>query len=179
MKISALEYIAFDSKMIDRAVFNCGVPVLDDYFKTKLSQDIKNGATKCFVAVEKQKKIIPRRPFGFATLTAGSLSKADLPGDSKVRVRGYPQIGIILLGRLAVDKSAQGIGLGRSLLMEAIYRVYMATSKYDIGCRALVVDAKDTHAETFYKKYGFLDLQSKIFPKKLWLPIETIKDLFE
>ncbi|MBI2601420.1 MAG: GNAT family N-acetyltransferase [Deltaproteobacteria bacterium] len=178
MNTGDFEFIAFDSRIVDRAVFDCGVPVLDDYFKTKLNQDIKNGATRCFVAVEKQKKSNPRRPFGFATLTAGSISKAEIPDETKIKVRNYSQIGVILLGRLAVDRSVHGIGLGQGLLMEAIYRVYLATSQLGIGCRALVVDAKDASAEAFYKKYGFLDLQTKAFPKKLLLPIESIVELF-
>lgn len=178
MKTSDFEFIAFDSKIVDRAVFDCGVPVLNDYFKTNLNQDIKSGATKCFVAVEKHKKSNPRRPFGFATLTAGSISRAEVPEEVGVKVRNYPQIGVVLLGRLAVDKSTHGLGLGQALLMEAIYRVYLATTQLGIGCRALVVDAKDSSAEKFYKKYGFLDLQTKAFPKKLLLPIEAIAELF-
>jgi GNAT superfamily N-acetyltransferase len=65
---------------------------------------------------------------------------------------GYP-VPVILLARLAVDRTEQGKGLGAALLKDAILR---AASAADIvGCRALLVHAKDKQAQAFYQRFGF------------------------
>jgi len=59
----------------------------------------------------------------------------------------------ILLGRLAIDRSRQGEGLGRAPVRDAILRTVQAT---DIGgIRALLVHAKSDQAPLFYERCGF------------------------
>ena len=41
---------------------------------------------------------------------------------------------------------------------------------------AVVVDAKDANAETFYRHFGFLPLQSQ--PRRLFLAMKAIAGLF-
>jgi predicted N-acetyltransferase YhbS len=64
----------------------------------------------------------------------------------------YP-IPVILLARLAVDKSQHGQGIGAGLLKDALLRALHASEI--AGLRAMLVHAKDTAAESFYKKFGF------------------------
>ncbi len=73
------------------------------------------------------------------------------------------------MGRLAVDLSMQGQGLGRYLLVDAMKRVQAAAAS--VGVYALLVDAKDDAAKNFYKKYGFLELRDE--PMTLFLPVES------
>jgi len=61
---------------------------------------------------------------------------------------------IILLGRLAVDRTYQGHGLGAALLQDAIERTQEAARI--IGARALLVHAKDDEAARFYKRFDFV-----------------------
>ena len=62
-------------------------------------------------------------------------------------------IPVILLGRLAIDRSMQGRGLGGDLLRDAILRVLSAGEK--IGARALLVHAISPQAKAFYERHGF------------------------
>jgi GNAT superfamily N-acetyltransferase len=60
---------------------------------------------------------------------------------------------VILLARLAVHQTEKGQGLGAALLKDALLRALQAADI--IGCRAVLVHAKDQQAQTFYRKYGF------------------------
>ncbi|MEO0594199.1 MAG: GNAT family N-acetyltransferase [Myxococcota bacterium] len=70
----------------------------------------------------------------------------------------YP-IPTALIGRLAVDESTRGLGLGRELLMDAIKRTI--TISTHVGIYAVEVYAKDNVAKSFYGKYGFESLNDE------------------
>jgi len=59
-----------------------------------------------------------------------------------------------LLGRLAVAQTAQDQGIGRMLLADAVKRTLSVSEQ--IGIHALVVDAMDHRAQTFYQQFGYL-----------------------
>ena len=63
-------------------------------------------------------------------------------------------IPVVLLGRLAVDKSFHGKGLGTGLLRDAVLRILQAAEI--AGIRAIVVHAISEAAKRFYEKYGFV-----------------------
>ena len=86
----------------------------------------------------------------------------------------YP-VPAVLLGRLAVDRTAQGSGLGEFLLMDAMCRTLLATQV--MAVHAMVVDAKDASAARFYRKYGFLAFPNNT--QRLFLPMATIRQLQE
>lgn len=62
-------------------------------------------------------------------------------------------IGVILLARLAVDRSLQGRGYGRALVADAASRTLQAAEP--VGARALLVHARDEAAAGFYERLGF------------------------
>ncbi len=63
-------------------------------------------------------------------------------------------IPIAILGRLAVDQSFQGIGLGVALLQDALVRTAQAAGI--LGIRGLIVHAISIEAKTFYEHHGFI-----------------------
>jgi predicted GNAT family N-acyltransferase len=79
-----------------------------------------------------------------------------------------------LLGRLAVSEQFRGQRLGERLLMDALHRALQSSKQ--IASAAVVVDAKDSQAVAFYRKYGFIDLPK--IEKRLFLPMGTIAQLF-
>ena len=83
------------------------------------------------------------------------------------------EIGVAPLGRLAVDKNAQGQGLGRLCLLRAMTQVERAAR--EIGIYALVLDALDEEARAWYLRlnFGFQPLLDD--PNHLYLPTETIR----
>jgi predicted N-acetyltransferase YhbS len=62
-------------------------------------------------------------------------------------------IPVVVLGRLAVDRSQQGRGLGRALFRDCALRVAQAADT--IGIRGIVVQAISDQAKAFYQALGF------------------------
>lgn len=143
----------FDKKYV-RSSFDCGSPKLNQYIQTYVSQDLKRGLTKAYVAIESASaKIV-----GYYTLSSAQVGCQEVPERWKKKVGVYP-VPCSLIGRLAVDKTVQGKGLGAELLMHAYHTVEKAAKH--IGIKAITVDAEDEEAEKFYLKYGFEFLQSR------------------
>jgi len=78
-----------------------------------------------------------------------------------------------LLGRLAVDPSQTGAGIGEFLLMDALARSYGNTRH--IASYAVIVDAKNEAAVSFYQKYDFMPFADH--PNRLFLPMNVIARL--
>ena len=119
----------------------------------------------CFVVVETETKALA----GYYTLAATSVPASDLPPEILKRLPRYPVLPAALVGRLAVDRGFHRKGLGSALLADAALRVL----KGDAKAFALIVDAKDENALTFYRLQGFRPFVSR--PLSLFLPIETAK----
>ena len=134
----------------DRAEFRCGVDALDRYFREQAGQDGRRRATACFVARE----TAADRIAGFYTLAAGGILLTQMPVRFAKRLPRYPTIPVARLGRLAVALAYQGHKLGGALLWDAIERA----SRPEVAVYALVVDAKDEQAESFYLHHGFVAL---------------------
>ncbi|CAN7392950.1 GNAT family N-acetyltransferase [Rhizobium sp. LjRoot254] len=148
--------VAFEIEMLsghDRTRFDCGVPELNNYLKMRATQDMKRRVASCFVAIEKPKHTIS----GFYTLSACHLLLTDISELMKKALPLYPEVPAIRLGRLAVDQTFRGKGVGSLLLADAIRR----SLKLEIGAALILVDAKNQDAANFYRHFGFEALQGK------------------
>lgn len=148
----------------DRRGFDSGVEALDRYFRERVTQDIRRRIASCFVALDQQNRIA-----GFYTLAAAGVLLADLPEPIARRLPRYPTVPAIRMGRLAVDRSARGRGLGGALLADALIRCMDS----EVPGFALVVDAKDDDAVEFYRHHGFVALAAQ--PRTLFLPLATAR----
>lgn len=92
------------------------------------------------------------RVVGYYSLAMGSVEKGAAPTRL---VRGLPRhpVPMVLLARLAIDESAQGTGLGTSLLFEALHRAALAAEH--AAARLIAVDPIDENARRFYERWGF------------------------
>ncbi len=153
----------------DRTAFHCGAEALDRYLKQQARQDVDKRVAAPFVAVNPP----DTRVLGYYTLSASVLTLADLPDELARKLPRYPQLPVTLLGRLAVDESTKGQGLGEHLLLDALHRSLAHADQ--IVAMAVVVDAKDESAVSFYRHYGFLPLQSQ--PSRLFVPMRLIAQL--
>jgi GNAT superfamily N-acetyltransferase len=149
----------------DRSAFSCGSPSLDRYLREQASQDIKRLMANCFVAVETATNAIA----GYYTLSATNVPANELPPEVLKRLPRYPILPAALVGRLAVDQNFHRKGLGSVLLADAALRVL----KGDMKAFAVIVDAKDENAVTFYRLQGFRPFASR--PMSLFLPLGTAK----
>lgn len=167
---SPWQVLALDSKIHDRTAFSCGAAELDRYLREHASQDIKRDVARVFVAVQPETTTI----CGYYSLSATSFQREEMPVEHARKLPRYP-VPAVLLGRLAVDRDAQGSGLGEFLLMDAMYRTLLATQV--MAVHAMVVDAKDASAAKFYRKYGFIAFPNNT--QRLFLPMATVHQLQE
>ncbi len=158
----------FDQLKHDRSGFDCGIPLLNEWLSTKASQFEKKDLARTYVLVEASSTVVK----GYYALSNHTVVYDSLPADL---AKGLPQIDmpVVLIGRLAVDRSVQGQKLGEFLLIDALRRAeYLATK---IGIRAVEVDAINESAKLFYERYGFLTLSDD--PHHLFLPMSIIRKL--
>ncbi len=126
--------------------FFSGESSLDDWLKRKALANQKLGASRTFVCADEAGRV-----YGFYALAAGALAHAE--ASSNIRRNMPDPIPVMVLGRLAVDKQAQGFKLGSSLLKDAVLRCKAVAE--NVGVRALLVHALNENAKSFYQKYGF------------------------
>ena len=154
----------------DRAGFSCGVEPLDNYLKKQARQDVKKRVAAVFVYTPDGKTI-----GGYYTLSQFSVDLGMLPQAIARRLPRYPIVPATLIGRLAVSTALRGQGIGELLLMDALHRSLRLSKQ--IASTAIIVDAKDERAMSFYRKYGFLELPSTA--GRLFLPMATVEQLFQ
>ncbi|MGO9744059.1 MAG: GNAT family N-acetyltransferase [Roseiarcus sp.] len=159
------------AKRHDRAGFDCGDADLNIYLQKFARQNHQSGGAKCFVAAPAD---APARILGFYTLSPASLEYARTPALAKKGLARY-DVPVFRLGRLAVDKSMQGRGLGGALLLRAAHRCIRVAE--DVGGVALLIDAKNDHAARWYESYG--GLRSDDAPLSLVLPLALAADALE
>ncbi len=150
--------------------FSCGSAPLDRYLRQQARQDADKRIAAPFVLVEPP----AARVLGYYTLSASTVDASELPDDLTRKLPRYPQLPVTLLGRLAIDQSMKGLGMGEFLLMDALRRSLDAAA--NIAAMAVLVDAKDEAAEAFYRHFSFLPLQQR--PARLYLSMKTIIGLF-
>ncbi|UVC07625.1 GNAT family N-acetyltransferase [Rhizobium sp. TH2] len=132
----------------DLLSFQCGEPILDDWLKTRALKNLALGASRTFVTCHAGSN----RVVGYYALSMGSLFAIDTPGSIR---RNMPEIiPSVVLGRLAIDETAQGHGLGAALLHDAVNRSLVASQ--NVSARLVVVHAISQRAEQFYLRFGFV-----------------------
>jgi GNAT superfamily N-acetyltransferase len=142
--------------------FDCGKTVLNEWLQRYALQNDRSDGARTFVVHQ------GRAIKGYYSLAGGHVLKQEAPDRVGAGLANHP-IPIILLARLAVDQSFQGRGLGRELLQDAMRRVLLVSE--NVAARALIVDAIDEAARSFYVNAGFRE-----FPDQMRLFI-LLKDL--
>lgn len=153
----------------DRAAFSCGVGALDIYLQKQAGQDLRKRAAIPFVITPDGRTIA-----GYYTLSQYAVQLDAVPPEVAKKLSRYPVVPATLLGRLAVSSAFRGQGFGAMLLMDALSRAL--THGRELASTGVIVDAKDSAAFSFYKKYGFLELPN--VERRLFLPMGTVEQLF-
>ena len=136
----------------DRLSFQCGVESLDRYLKRQATQDVKRHISRVFIATKHNNA---HKVLGYYTLSTLSIELNDLPEKFSKKLPKHP-IPAALIGRLAVNISVQGYGVGKMLIADAIKRVLAVSG--EIAIYAVVVDAVNDDAHNFYQQFGFTRL---------------------
>jgi GNAT superfamily N-acetyltransferase len=153
-----------------RDSFDCGNSLLNGYLHRQAGQDVKRRITACFVMADDNQVVK-----GYYTLSSAGIHRDKLPREIIKKLPGsYGDLPVTLLGRLAVDNTHRGKGLGGMLLIDALRRAHY-TSVNHVASMAVVVDPIDEDAVRFYQKYGFILLPDS---GKMFLPMNIIARLF-
>lgn len=155
-------------KSHDRSQFDCGIVALNAWLQKLATQHDKRDLARTYVAVLPSDS----RVLGYYALSNHRVSYEALPAD---QAKGLPRIDVpvVLLGKLAVDRTAQGQRLGAFLLIDALRRANHISEQ--VGVRAVEVDAIDDTAKSFYLKFGFVPLLDD--QRHLFLPMQVVRKL--
>jgi predicted N-acetyltransferase YhbS len=125
--------------------FASGESVLDRWLHRRALANQVSGASRTYVACE------GNRVVGYYAIASGALAHSI--GAARIRRNMPDPIPVVVLARLAVDRSRQGRGLGRALFRDAARRIFQAADT--IGIRGIVVDPISELARRFYTDLGF------------------------
>ncbi len=158
----------------DRAAFSCGVPLLDSFLHERVGQFAQRHLAQPFVMVDPARSGEKKTIAGYYTLSSQGLDYDEMPDDLRRKLPKRIRVGVTLMGYLAVDQRYQGQGLGKLLLYDALYRALQASRQ--VSSRAVIVDAIDDVAATFYERYDFIRFSDE--SSRLYLPMGTIAAMF-
>jgi GNAT superfamily N-acetyltransferase len=128
--------------------FSCGVDQLDRWLRSSAEVTAAAGTAATYVLCRGERGV------GYYALAMSAVAHERAP--SRLR-RGMPgPVPVVLLARLALDRSEQGTGLGGHLLIDALRRC--VRGGHEFGARAVVVDAISDEAARFCQHFGFHQL---------------------
>tara|TARA_B100000745_G_scaffold132506_1_gene86491 strand:+ start:4645 stop:5166 length:522 start_codon:yes stop_codon:yes gene_type:complete len=149
----------------NRGAFDCGDEALNRFLHRHARQSHEKGGAKTYLAVsEHNEKIL-----GYYSLSPASIAYERAP---EVIKRGLARhdVPVFRLGRLAVDASVQGQGMGGQLLLSAGRRCLLVAVQ--AGGVALLIDAKNERVAEWYASYGAVPLLDAQL--SLLLPFKTL-----
>ena len=149
------------------ASFDCGNAALNQFLQRFALANQKANSAQTYVCCEKGTGAVA----GFYSLVVGSVEPSTATSRVVKGLARHP-VPVMVLARLAVDRSHQSAGLGRALLRDALLRTLQAAEI--AGVRAILVHAKDDTVRTWYLNWGFEP--SPTDPYHLFL---LIKDLLK
>jgi GNAT superfamily N-acetyltransferase len=161
-KLSPVEPLA---RTHDLSQFSCGRHAsLDEWLKRFAWVNPQNEVSRTYVVH------INQRVIGYYSIAAGSVDREDAPARIAKGLARHP-VPVTLLTRLAVDKTAQGSGLGSAPLKDALARIAGAADV--VAARAVLVHAIDADAASFYRHFGFV--QSPVNELHLMLLMKDLR----
>ena len=149
------------------AVFDSGNPDLNLWLKQKAMITQLSNSARTFVVTDRGKVV------AFYSLATSSITLGELPQSLRSGLARHP-VPIVLLARLAVDRSYQGRGIARGMLQDAVRKTFVIQG--NAGAVALGTHPIDPDARSFYSSQGFLNSpkndQLMLFPlRDLSLPV--------
>lgn len=133
----------------DTSEFSSGNENLDSWLDRIALQAGYSHTARTFVVCESSD---PQRVIGYYSISSGSLATTDALDRIRQGAGSYP-VPIVVIARLAVDSRWQGQHLGAFLVFDAVKRIKRLQE--ELGIRAIVVQAIDDQAKSFYEHLGF------------------------
>lgn len=155
------------------AGFDCGSAAQSEWLVRHALQAHQSGTSRVYVVsaeADEGQKVV-----GYYAVAAGSVAPATAPQRLAQGAGRYHQP-VVILTRLGVDLSCQGLGLGKALVVDALRRVAAASEV--IGVRALLIHFENDTARDFYLRLAKFDA-SPTDPLHLFLLIKDLRRALE
>jgi GNAT superfamily N-acetyltransferase len=149
--------------------FDCGSPAQSQWLVDHARQAHSAGLSRVYVVRGLDHD--DGRVVGYYALAAGSVAPTDAPRRLTQGAGRYHQP-VVILTRLGVDRSVQGVGLGRALVVDALRRIVVAAEV--IGVRALLIHCESDAARGFYQRLAKFE-DSPTDPRHLLLPMKDLR----
>lgn len=162
-----MKIVLLDSRIHQRETFDCGNQELNSFLQKTANQQLLRDQARTYVLVDEN---VSEKILGFYTLAMCQLETAQLPSDLQKKHKFAQSAG--LLARLAVDISYQNKGYGKTLLLDALQKMYQASQL--VGFPLIFVDTK-SGKKAFYQQYGFCSLPDPSLENKLYITVETLR----
>jgi ribosomal protein S18 acetylase RimI-like enzyme len=155
------------------AGFDCGSAAQSEWLARHALQAHQSGTSRVYVATGDGDD--EWRVLGYYALAAGSVTPATAPQRLAQGAGRYDQP-VVILTRLGVDLSCQGLGLGRALVVDALRRVAAASEM--VGVRALLIHCANDAARDFYLRLAKFDA-SPTDPLHLFLLMKDLRKVLD
>jgi GNAT superfamily N-acetyltransferase len=142
VRFSAPELLKASHPIAD---FDCGISHLNSWLAKRALANQDEGASRTYVVTDGVRVV------GYYALAVTGINVTAATGRFR---RNMPNpIPVALLGRLAVDQSYHGQGLGRAMFRDGAKRIIHAADA--LGIRGVIVHAISEEAKAFYLALGF------------------------
>ena len=169
--LPALTIAKFDKALHDRSAFSCGFAPIDNFLKSSLSDQVKDGMVTAWITTADGDSAV----LGFYTLGAMAV-RAEF-GPKKWQRARVPDVPVIYIRAVAVREDMQGKRLGTALVIDAMERCIGIADQ--MGAAAIVLDVLDgDHFDRwwrFYADLGFLPLGDPGNPRRVYIPMADVR----
>lgn len=171
----ASTFVELDKTYHDRKGFDCGTEQLNSFLQQFAARHRAAGINKTMVLPSKGNGV---DICAYYTLSHTEIGRQTLPKTIAKKLPHY-LIPVMLIAQLAVSELAQGQGLGKVTLINALKHCYAINQH--LPSNAVVVDALVQGVQGvqgFYEQYGFQILDTEDDKIRLFLPMGTVGRLF-
>ncbi|MGE3619285.1 MAG: GNAT family N-acetyltransferase [Acidimicrobiia bacterium] len=135
-----------DPRRHHRSAFASGEPELDDWLHRYSTQNRRRNTAATWVVTRDDLHVV-----GYVSIAMTGVDRSQAPAEL-ARQAPDPVPGL-LIGRLAVDRSVAGLGLGTALVAHVLATAVDLNER--VACRAVVVNALTARARTWWERFGF------------------------
>lgn len=135
-----------DPKLHDRSTFDSGSPELDEWLRRYSTQNRRRNTAASWVIADANSVVV-----AYVSLAMTSIDRGSAP--SSMAKHAPDPVPALLIGRLAVDRSVAGHGVGTALLAHVLATAIDLNDR--AACRAVVVSALDGSARSWWERLGF------------------------
>ena len=135
-----------DPKRHDRSAFNSGEADLDEWLRRYASQNRRRDTAATWVIAGADDRVV-----AYVSVAITGVDRSAAP-DALGRNAPDP-VPALLIGRLAVDQSLAGQGVGTALVAHVLATAIELNER--AACRAVVATALDDRARQWWERVGF------------------------